>query len=169
MPVTEEKKSIYLSSLSISCSKDHLHKLFSEFGEILDVYIKLKSASEKKMSDASLTYGFVHFKSAESAAKAMKNMKDTVMLHGMSLRISWASKKCLHSPEGSKDSDKNPEITEEESFPHLHVTFKFNQVLIFYSCHQIHPHSNLLSDFSGTFESDRTVLACSISTIWTGI
>jgi RNA recognition motif-containing protein len=71
---------LFVGDLSSDCATDDLEKVFSEFGEIVDVRIATDSHSGQ-----SLLYGFVEFNKLENAEKALLTMNGKI-LRGRPLR-----------------------------------------------------------------------------------
>ncbi len=74
------KCSLFLGLLSHLCTEEDLLNVFSEYGQIINVYIK-----RDVQEDQTLTYGFVNFLSAKAANNAKKNLNGT-SIHGVKLK-----------------------------------------------------------------------------------
>jgi nucleolin len=77
------KSTLFLGDLSSECRIDDIEKVFSKFGEIVDIRIATDSHSGQ-----SLLYGFVEFLKIDCAEKALYNMNGKI-LNGRSLRCDY--------------------------------------------------------------------------------
>lgn len=70
----EDKKKLYVGNLPYSVNSDELRKVFSEFGEVVDVVV-----ISDKYSGRSKGFGFVTFATEDMARKAVEAMNGKEM------------------------------------------------------------------------------------------
>jgi RNA recognition motif-containing protein len=66
----DNQNKIYVGNLSYSVTSDQLREIFAEFGDIIDAVV----ITDKYKDNRSKGFGFVEFKEAESAQKAIDAM-----------------------------------------------------------------------------------------------
>ena len=119
-----ERKTLYLRHLPLTCSKNDLTNIFSKYGRVKDVYIKVKSFQD---NIETFSYGFVHFIENISAESAMLNVEAASTTCGQNVQISWATKRSQVNGIASEE----PEVSGDQNltkFPQLHVAFHSKNV-----------------------------------------
>lgn len=81
METRSKISTLFLGDLSIFCTVADLMVLFSPFGQIEMLEIKVDPATQR-----SLNYGFIKFLHHESAAGALAQVNGTI-IHGRPLRL----------------------------------------------------------------------------------
>lgn len=84
-PAGSNKNTLFLGDLSTFCTEESIRKLFSPYGEILE--IKIMKSEE---TNRNLSYGFLKFSNPISARKAL-NALNGKLFEGRNLRIGWAT------------------------------------------------------------------------------
>lgn len=73
MATAPAKSTLFLGDLSAFCNEEDIHKLFSPFGEIVEIKIMRSEETSRNLS-----YGFIKFASAACAKKAMNAIDGTL-------------------------------------------------------------------------------------------
>lgn len=73
MATAPAKSTLFLGDLSAFCNEEDIHKLFSPFGEIVEIKIMRSEETSRNLS-----YGFIKFASAACAKKAMNAINGTL-------------------------------------------------------------------------------------------
>ena len=77
--VPEEERTLFLGDLSIHCTREDIIRLFSPYGVIERITLKVGVAM------TGLGYGFISFSNTEQAYAAMQGLQGTILL-GRALR-----------------------------------------------------------------------------------
>lgn len=73
MATAPAKSTLFLGDLSAFCNEEDIHKLFSPFGEIVEIKIMRSEETSRNLS-----YGFIKFANAACAKKAMNAIDGTL-------------------------------------------------------------------------------------------
>ncbi|KAF8809936.1 hypothetical protein BYT27DRAFT_6509543 [Phlegmacium glaucopus] len=94
---------LYLKNLAFSTTQDRLVKVFSHLPSFSFARVQTKADPKRPGGRLSMGYGFIGFKDAEAAKKALKSIHGFV-LDGHSLHVSFAGRGADESPD-SKSTD----------------------------------------------------------------
>jgi RNA recognition motif-containing protein len=107
-------RTLFVGDISLFCDEKSLYELFSPFGVIDSVQLK---KCDGDMTKSHLSYGFVKFRTRESAEIALKEVNGVLFL-GRNIRVGWA----VDHPSRKSPFERFQEQT-RRSTAQIHVTF----------------------------------------------
>ena len=98
----EQSDTLFVKNLNFSTSEASLRRHFERIGEVRSVSIPQKKHPKNTSETLSMGFGFVHYRNAKDAGKALRSMQ-SLELDGHSLKLKISSKKVLSTnQQGSK-------------------------------------------------------------------